>query len=96
MRVAHGLLGGGVVVVKLAAKKGQPLAQIEDAVVHEVGGAGLDHEDPLVREVLGQARGNHAAGGASADNDIVVAVSIGKGDVGGRHGERRVGEWASE
>lgn len=85
VRVAHGLLGGRVVIVELAAEEGQPLAQVEHPIVHEVAGAGLDHEDPLVREVLGQARGDDAAGGASTDDDIVVAVSIGGGDVRGRH-----------
>lgn len=83
--LTHGLLGGWVVIVKLAAEEGQPLTQVQDPVVHEVTGAGLDHEDPLVREVLGQARCDHTSGRASADDDIVEAVSLVGSEVRGRH-----------
>lgn len=83
--LTHGLFRRGVVVVELAAEQGQPLTQIEHAVIHEVTGPALDHENPLVREVLGQARGYHAACGAAADDHIVIAVTLGGGDICGGH-----------
>ncbi|GJC98195.1 hypothetical protein ColKHC_07021 [Colletotrichum higginsianum] len=83
--LTHGLFGGAVVVVKLAAEQVEPLPQIQHAVIHKVTGTGLDQEDALLGKGLGQAGGDDATGGAAADDDIVVAVDVGDGELGGGH-----------
>lgn len=78
--VAHGLLGGAIVVVVLAAEEGEPLAEVEDLLNVEVGGASLDEEHLVLGEVAGEARGQDAAGGATTDNDVVEAGGGGGGE----------------
>lgn len=88
MRVAHGLLGGAVVVVELAAEEVQPVLEEQHTVVHEVAGAGLDQEYLLVRKVFGEARGNDAPGGATAHDHEIVGGIGGNGGGGGCHDVR--------
>lgn len=78
MLPTHGLFSGGVVIVEFAAEQVEPLPQVEDAVIHVVTGAGLDKKGALVGQILGQTAGNHAASRAASDNDIVVAVDLGR------------------
>lgn len=83
--LTHRLLSRGVVIVELAAEQGEPLSQIEHTIVHEITRSGFDHENSLVREVLGQTRGNHASCGATADDYVVIAVTVRRRNVCGRH-----------
>ena len=85
MRVAIGLLGGGVVVVELTTEEIQPILEEENAVVQVVGRAGLDEKDLLVGHVLGETRSDNAASGTATDNDKVKAARLGAGDVRGSH-----------
>jgi hypothetical protein len=87
VRVAIGLLGGGVVVVELTAEEVQPVLEEENAVVQVVRRAGLDEEDLLVGHVLGEAGSDNAASGTATDNDKVIAARLGAGDVRGSHVE---------
>lgn len=75
VRVAPGLLGGGVVVVELTAEQAHPSAQGEDVVAADVAGAALDDGDADVR-VFGQPGGDDGSGGATADDDVVVHVLV--------------------
>ncbi len=75
VRVAARLLGGGVVVVQFAAEQAHPAAQGEDFGAADVARAALDDGDGDVR-VLGEAGGDHRAGGAAADHDVVVGVLV--------------------
>lgn len=71
MAVAHGLLCRAVVVVQLAAKQSQPLSQVKHMVEVEIRGPSLDKEDAALRQIGRESRRNHAASGASADDDVV-------------------------
>lgn len=83
-----GLFDGGVVVVELAAKQVQPFLQVENAVIHVVAGTTLNDKHTLVGEVLGQSGGDDTASGATTDDNVVVAVEVGAGEViGGSHVE---------
>ena len=62
-----------VVPVVAGLEQLHPAAQVEDRVVADVGGPGLDETDRHVR-VLGETRGHRAAGGAPADDDVVELV----------------------
>ena len=86
----HGLLGSGVVIVEFAAEQVEPLPKIEDAIIHIVTGPSLNEQDALVGQILSQTTGNHAASCASSDYDIVVAVDLGRVQLGsGGHVEAR-------
>ena len=82
MRVAVGLFGGAIVVVKLASKEVEPVLEQQYTVVHEVAWAGLDQEDLLVGQVLGESRGNDTASCASSDDDKVILGILGDGGHG--------------
>src|SRR5690349_1225670 len=75
VRVAAGLLDRPVVVVEGSFQEGHPVLEQQNLVVALVGGAALDeaHADG---GVFGQPRGEHAAGGAAADDHIVVARPV--------------------
>lgn len=82
----HRLLGRGIVVVEVAAQQAQPVLQLQHAVVHKVAGTGLDQQDALAGQILGQARGDDTAGSAAAHDHVVIAVDVGGGeDSSGRH-----------
>lgn len=85
MAVAHGLLCRAVVVVQLAAKQTQPLPQVEDMVEVEIRGASLDEKDTVLRQIGREARRNHAARGASANDDVVEGRAAVVGKRSGRH-----------
>jgi len=69
--VAHGLLGGAVVVVELTTKEVQPVLEQKDSVVHEIRRTGLNQEDLLVRKVVGETAGNNTSCSPAAHNDKV-------------------------
>lgn len=83
--LTHRLLSRGVVIVELAAQQCKPLSQIEHTIVHEITRSGFDHEDSLVREVLGQTGGNDTPCCATTDDYVVIAVTVRRSNVRGRH-----------
>ena len=72
-RETHGLRSDGVVVVQLAAQQGQPLAQLQHALVVQVGRAGLDEQHSVVGQVGGEPGSHHTASRAAA---VDVGVSV--------------------
>ena len=85
MAVAHGLLRGGIIIVKFASEQRQPLAQVENLVEVVIRRATFDHEDLALRQVAGQARSEDAASGTTANNDVVEAGSGGGRESLGSH-----------
>jgi len=74
VRVAHGLFGGGVIIVELASEQVEPVLQQQDTIVHEIRRASFDEENLLVREVFGESASNDTASGTAADNEKVIVV----------------------
>lgn len=86
LKHTHRLLGGGIIIIELSTEEVKPFPQIENAVIHEVAGATFNEKDAFVGQILGQPAGNHAAGGPSADNEIVIGVDVTCGKMsGGSH-----------
>lgn len=71
-----GLFSSRVVVVQLATQEVKPLLEVQDSVIREVTWTTLDNENTLVRQVLGQASGDHTTSSTTANDDVVVAVDI--------------------
>lgn len=80
-KLTHGLFGRAIVIVEFTAQQAQPVLQLQNTVVHVVARAGLDEQDLLPWKILRQPASNHTAGGATANNDIVEAVGICRGNV---------------
>lgn len=76
VRLTHRLFCGTVIIVELTTKQVQPLLQIEDAIVHKIARTGLDEKHLLVREILGQPRGDDTASCATANDYIVVLIRV--------------------
>lgn len=88
MAVAHGLLGGAVVIVEIAAEKAEPFAEVEHVVEVEVRGTGLNKQDLALGKVGGQARGQDTASGTTSDNDVVEGgAGRRRESLGGSHGD---------
>jgi hypothetical protein len=75
VRVAAGLLGGGVVVIQLTAEEAHPAAQRQHVLTADVTGPALDDGNGDVR-VLGEARGDDGPCGTAADDDVVVDLGV--------------------
>ncbi len=52
---------GSIIIVKLSPEQSEPLLEVENTIVHEIARAGLNQKNLLVREILGQTRGNDTA-----------------------------------
>lgn len=85
VRIAHWLLSGAIIIVELSSEQVEPLLEEKDSVIHVIGRAGLDQQDALVGEILGQTTGNDTASCAAADDNKVVGVLVGRREVSGRH-----------
>jgi hypothetical protein len=70
--VAHGLLNSAIVIVELAAKQSQPLAEIQNIVEVEIRGPGLNQEHLALRKVAGEAGSDDTASSAAPDDDVIV------------------------
>ena len=67
-----------VVPVIAGVEQEHPVAQLEDRLVVDVGGAGLDQQHADVG-VLAQPRGEDAAGGPAAGDDVVELAGVDHG-----------------
>jgi len=74
VRVAHGLFGGGVIIVELASEQVEPVLQQQDTIVHEIRRASFDEENLLVWEVFGESASDDTARGTAADDEKVIVV----------------------